>query len=139
MQIREIILTELYTAYEILQHEKEEISYKEFEDLVYEMKKENYKIITLIDDNRATTYAGIKIETNLKYKKHLHIYELISIKDKKNLQYTMEMLSYLIDFAKMNLCKNILFSFNESDSELNLSIIKNGFQKAESLYIKEVK
>lgn len=139
MQIREIQLSELLTAYEILKYEKKDISYKEFEDLVYEMIKENYKIITIIEKDKAVTYAGIKIETNLSYKKHLHVYELITNINENSFYYNDEMISFLIDYAKMNLCKNIVFSVCKNSEELYKLIVKNNFIKAESSYVKEIK
>ncbi|WP_345980699.1 GNAT family N-acetyltransferase [Sulfurimonas sp. HSL3-2] len=138
MQIREITLTELHVAYEILQHEKGDISYKEFEDLIYEMRKENYKILTIIEKDVPISYIGVKIETSLFYKKHLHVYEFITIKTKNTLKYNNEMLSYLIDYAKMNMCKNIIFSIENDDLELTRLIIRDDYQKKGSLYIKEI-
>lgn len=138
MQIREITLTELHLAHEILQYEKDDISYKEFEDLIYEMKKENYKILTIIEKNIPISYTGVKIETSLFYKKHLHVYEFITIKTQNSMQYNKEMLSYLVDYAKMNMCKNIVFSINDNNLELGKLIITDEFKKRGSLYIKEI-
>ena len=138
MQIREIQLTELHLAYEILQYKKNDIDYKEFEDLIYEMRKENYKILTIIEKDIPISYAGVKIETSLLYKKHLHVYELLTIQTKDKMQYDLEMLSYLIDYAKMNMCKNIVFSINDNNQELNQLIITDDFQKRGCIYIKEL-
>jgi flagellar biosynthesis component FlhA len=138
MQIREIQLTELHLAYEILQYKKNDIGYKEFEDLIYEMRKENYKILTIIEKDIPISYAGVKIETSLLYKKHLHVYELLTIQTKDKMQYDQEMLSYLIDYAKMNMCKNIVFSINDNNQELNQLIITDDFQKRGCIYIKEI-
>ena len=138
MQIREIQLTELHLAYEILQYKKNDIDYKEFEDLIYEMRKENYKILTIIEKDIPISYAGVKIETSLLYKKHLHVYELLTIQTKDKMQYDQEMLSYLIDYAKMNMCKNIVFSINDNNQELNQLIITDDFQKRGCIYIKEL-
>ena len=138
MQIREIQLTELHLAYEILQYKKNDIDYKEFEDLIYEMRKENYKILTIIEKDIPISYTGVKIETSLLYKKHLHVYELLTIQTKDTMQYNKEMLSYLVDYAKMNMCKNIVFSIDDNNRELNQLIITDNFQKRGCVYIKEL-
>ena len=138
MQIREIQLTELHLAYEILQYKKNDIDYKEFEDLIYEMRKENYKILTIIEKDIPISYTGVKIETSLLYKKHLHVYELLTIQTKDTMQYNKEMLSYLVDYAKMNMCKNIVFSIDDNNQELNQLIITDNFQKRGCVYIKEL-
>lgn len=138
MQIREIQLTELHLAYEILQYKKNDIDYKEFEDLIYEMRKENYKILTIIEKDIPISYTGVKIETSLLYKKHLHVYELLTIQTKDTMKYDQEMLSYLVDYAKMNMCKNIVFSIDDNNQELNQLIITDNFQKRGCVYIKEL-
>lgn len=137
MQIREIKLTELHLGYELIKLETN-IDYKEYEDLIYQMIKENYKIITIIEKEKAVVYAGVKIETNLSYKKHLHIYELITFKDKRYIYYTNEMLSYLIDYARINQCKNIILSVNKKNSEIDDLLIKNSFIQEEIIKIKEL-
>lgn len=138
MQIREISLTELHIAYEILRYKQENITYKEFEDLIYEMKKENYKIIMIINKEKPVTYAGIKIETNLLFKKHLHLYELVTNIEEKTIYYNHEMILYLIDYAKINMCKNILLSVDEDDQDVHELIMINNFKKIKSSYIKAI-
>ncbi|MDD2358665.1 MAG: GNAT family N-acetyltransferase [Thiovulaceae bacterium] len=107
MQIREIQLTELTIAYEIIKQYMKHLSYNEYEDLIYQMVKENYKIILLLDEEKAITYAGIKIETTLSEKRHIHIYELMTDQNKDKNYYENQMLSYLVDYAKINMCNNI--------------------------------
>ncbi len=107
MQIREIKLVELPVAYEIIKQYMKHLTYKEYEDLIYQMVKESYKIILLLDEEKPITYAGIKILTNLSEKRHIHIYELMTDKNEDKNYYEDQMLSYLEDYAKINMCNNI--------------------------------
>jgi hypothetical protein len=107
MQIREIKLVELTLAYEIIKQYMNHLTYKEYEDLIYQMVKENYKIILLLNEEKPITYAGIKIETNLLEKRHIRIYELMTDKNENKSYYEDQMLSYLADYAKINMCNNI--------------------------------
>ena len=137
MQIREIKLTELYTAYEILKSQKKDMEYKEYEDLVYEMIKENYKILSIIDKEKAITYAGIKIQTDLTYKRHLYVNELITDTKENSSYYNKEMLSYLIDYARINQCKNIVIPI-DNHNELSKLAIANNFKKLNLSYFTKV-
>ena len=137
MQIREIKLTELYTVYEILKSQKKDMEYKEYEDLVYEMIKENYKILSIIDKEKAITYAGIKIQTDLTYKRHLYVNELITDTKENSSYYNKEMLSYLIDYARINQCKNIVIPI-DNHNELSKLAIANNFKKLNLSYFTKV-
>ena len=105
MQIRELALTELLDAYEVVKTLYTDLSYKNFEDLVYEMQKENYKMIGLFDKGALLAFIGLKIQTDLKYKKHLHLYEFIAKRTaSKSLD---EIYSYLEHYRTTNLCESI--------------------------------
>jgi hypothetical protein len=120
MQIREIQLIELTLAYEIIKQYMKDLTYKEYEDLIYQMVKENYRIILLLDEEKPIIYAGIKIETNLLEKKHIHIYELITDKSEDKDYYEVQMLSYLVDYAKINMCTSILLSRKTNNYDIKI-------------------
>ena len=103
MQIREISLKELYEAYELVKKIRD-ISYEEFEDLVYEMK-ENYIMIGVFDKEKLLSYAGLSIVTTLKDKRHIRVYDLAFL-DEKSLK---ELKDYLEDYAKISMAKKVIY------------------------------
>jgi hypothetical protein len=103
MQIREISLKELYEAYELVKKIRD-ISYEEFEDLVYEMK-ENYIMIGVFDKEKLLSYAGLSIITTLKDKRHIRVYDLAFL-DEKSLK---ELKDYLEDYAKISMAKKVIY------------------------------
>jgi hypothetical protein len=103
MQIREISLKELYKAYELVKKIRD-ISYEEFEDLVYEMK-ENYIMIGVFDKEKLLSYAGLSIVTTLKDKRHIRVYDLAFL-DEKSLK---ELKDYLEDYAKISMAKKVIY------------------------------
>lgn len=103
MQIREISLKELYDVYELVKLVYE-MSYDEFEDLVYEMK-DRYIMIGVWEKEELLAFAGVDIMTTLKEKRHLRVYDLAS-KDEKSLE---ELKSYLEDYAKISMAKRIVY------------------------------
>ena len=103
MQIREISLKELYEAYELVKKIRD-ITYDEFEDLVYEMK-DSYIMIGVFDKNNLLAYAGVSIVTSLKDKRHIRVYDLAFL-DEKSLK---ELKDYLEDYAKISMAKKVIY------------------------------
>ena len=55
------------------------------------------------------TYAGIVIQTTLKDKRHLRVFDFITDNDKDVKKYDAIMLEYLNDYAKIAMCEKVLF------------------------------
>jgi len=109
MQIRELDLKELYTVYEVLSQCYSELSYKEFEDLVYDMRHMDYKMIGIFDNDELVTYAGVTIMTTFKDNRHLKVFELVTDKKYDALKYDTMMREYLNDYARTAMCEKVLF------------------------------
>ncbi len=103
MQIRQLSLKELYDAYEMVQH-LYDISYDEFEDLIYEMK-DNYIMIGIFEKETIFAYAGLEIVTTLKEKRHIRVYEIYA----KEERYLNELKSYIVDYAKISAAKKVIY------------------------------
>lgn len=111
MQIRELDLKELDIAYEVLSQFQSELSYKEFEDLIYDMRHIEYKMIGIFENDILITYAGVAVQTTLQYKRHLAVYELGTDCKFDAKEYDNLMLEYLVDYAKMGMCENLVLYF----------------------------
>ena len=122
MQIREMDLTELYTIYDLVSQLRTELSYDEFEDLVYDMRDINYKMFGILDGEKLISYAGVNIQTSFCHKRYLYIFDFITDKNHSLEKYDSMMLEFLDDYAKIGMCGKILFSF---DSCLKNSLILN--------------
>lgn len=109
MQIRELDLKELFTAYEVVSQLRIELSYKEFEDLIYDMRYMDYKMFGIMEGEELITYAGIVIQTTLKDKRHLRVFDFITDNNKDVKKYDAIMLEYLNDYAKIAMCEKVLF------------------------------
>jgi GNAT superfamily N-acetyltransferase len=107
MQTREIRLTELFDAYEVVRELRSELSYDEFEDLVYAMRHQEYRMYGLFDSETLITYAGVSVQVNLYWKRHLFVYDLVTRSSHRGSGYGKEMLTYLGDIARMFRCERI--------------------------------
>ena len=116
MQIRELNLKELYTAYEVISKHYISMEYEEFEDLIYDMRHIEYKMFGIFERDRLVAYSGASIQTNLYYKRHLYIYELIV--DSYEKDYRDIMLSYLKDYAKIAICENTILHLSDENRDI---------------------
>jgi len=136
MQIRELDLKELYTVYDVLKQLRPELSYKEFEDLIYDMRHMDYKMIGLMQGNTLITYAGVSVVTNLYHKRHLYVYDLVTDSSYRSQKYGEKMLEYLVDFAKVAMCENIVLSSNFQRENAHKFYESNGFVKKSFVFLK---
>ncbi len=138
MQIRELDLKELLTAYEVVSQLRVDLSYKEFEDLIYDMRTMEYKIFGIMDDEELITYAGVAIQTNLYHKRHLYIFDLVTDEKYRGKKYGKMMLDYLQDYAKIGMCKNIVLSSGLQRGQAHEFYEKNGFIKKSYVFLKSL-
>ena len=110
MQIRELDLKELYTVYDVVKQLRTQMSYLEFEDLIYDMRHMEYKMIGIMDGETLITYAGVAVQTNLYHKRHLYVFDLVSDEKYRGKKYGKMMLEYLENYAKVAMCNNIVLS-----------------------------
>jgi len=138
MQIRELDLKELYTAYDVLKQLRINLSYKEFEDLIYDMRDMNYKMIGIFDDGELITYAGVNVQTNLYHKRHLFVFDLVTDEKYRGKKYGKMMLEYLHDYAKMGMCENIVLSSGLEKVDAHKFYENQGYSKKSFVYLKSV-
>lgn len=138
MQIRELDLKELDTAYDVLSQLHTKLSYKEFEDLIYEMRHIEYKMFGIMDGEELITFAGVAVQTNFYHKRHLYIFDLVTDEKYRGKKYGSMMLEYLNDYAKICMCKNMVLSSNFSKEDDCAFSQKNGFAKRTCLFVKPV-
>lgn len=108
MQIRELTLKELYEIYDVIK-ELRDLDYDEFEDLIYEMR-ESYKMLGVLERGELVSFAGCAVQTSLEHKRHLYVYDFVTRKGYDKEKYDAALESYLKDYAKIMMCKEILFA-----------------------------
>jgi GNAT superfamily N-acetyltransferase len=138
MQIRELDLKELPEAYEVLTQLRVGLSYEEFEDLVYEMRHKEYKMIGVFEGVELVTYAGVFIQTNLYHKRHLFIDDLVTYDSVRSRGYGDAMMEYLVNYAKVAMCENIVLSSGTQRLDAHRFYEALGFKKLSYMFVKEV-
>ncbi len=110
MQIRELNLKELDIAYDVVKQLRVELSYMEFEDLIYDMRHIEYKMFGIVDRDILITYTGVAIQTNLYDKRHLYVFDLVTDEKYRGMGYTDMMIEYLNDYSKTSMCQKVVFN-----------------------------
>jgi len=138
MQIREMTLKELYSAYELVVQLRQELSYDEFEDLIYDMRHMEYKMIGIFEREKLVSYAGVAIQTNLYHKRHLYIYDLVTDKQFRSRGYGKMMMEYLRDYAKTAACEHLVLSSGLQREDAHRFYEKEGFEKRSFLFVSAI-
>ena len=105
MQIRELTLKELYPIYGLISELYSELTYNEFEDLIYDMRYMEYKMIGILEKNELVSYAGVVIQTTFKDKRHLKVFDFFAPK-----KYDKMMREFLSDYAKTAMCEKVIYA-----------------------------
>jgi len=135
MQIRELDLKELEVAYEVVSQLRIDLSYDEFEDLIYEMRHMEYKMFGVFESGKLITYAGASICTNLYHKRHLYMYELVTDEKYRSKGYGKAMLDYLKDYAKVGACINIVLTSGLMREDAHKMYETYGFDKKSFMFV----
>ncbi|ADN08689.1 GNAT family N-acetyltransferase [Sulfurimonas autotrophica] len=136
MQIREMTLKELYTVYDVIKQLRTELSYEEFEDLIYDMRHMEYKMFGILERGKLVCYSGAAVQTNLYHKRHLYIFDLVTDEKYRYKGYGKMMLEYLHDYAKTAACENLVLSSGVQRQEAHSFYEKAGFEKKSYLFVK---
>ena len=138
MQIRELDLKELEMAYDLVSQLRTELSYKEYEDLIYDMRHMDYKMFGIMERDKLITYAGASICTNLYHKRHLYVYDLVTDEKCRGKNYGETMLDYLVDFAKIAMCENMVLTSGLMKEDAHKFYTNYGFEKKSYVFVKSV-
>jgi len=131
-------LKELESVFDVLRQLRVDLSYDEFEDLVYEMRHIEYKMIGILENDELITYAGVAISTNFYHKRHLFVFDLVTAKKHRKKGYAKMMLDYLKDYAKMGMCENIVLSSGFQREDAHRFYENSGFVKKSFVFVKEL-
>ena len=131
-------LKELYTVYELLKQLRVDLSYDEFEDLIYDMRHMDYKMIGMFEKERLLSYAGVAVQTNLYHKRHLYIFDLVTDEAHRSQGYGKMMMEYLQDYAKMAACEHLVLSSGLQREDAHRFYESEGFEKKSYLFVKAI-
>lgn len=111
MEITELKTTHEYQeAYPLMHELRTNLDEEEFYSLLQDMIPQGYRLFVIRANDQIVSLAGVAIQTNLYYKKHLWVYDLVTKDEFRSKNYGKKLLRYLEDFAKENQCQSIALS-----------------------------
>ena len=134
MQIREIDLTELDIAHEVVQELRPDLSYDDYETLIYEMRHQEYRMYGIFLGEELVTYAGVSVQVNLHWRRHLFVYDLVTYSSMRGKGYGKAMIDYLIDIAKMHRCEHMVINPGNERGGADRFCEQQGFDAAGNIF-----
>lgn len=92
----------------------------------------------VFEGEELVTYAGAYIQTNLYYKRHLFIDDLVTYDSVRSRGYGDAMIEYLTNYAKVGGCENIVLSSGLSRLDAHNFYDKQNFDKKSYVFLKGV-
>jgi len=137
MQILKLRKEDLKRAYEVLKELRTTLEYEEFiETLEIMQDKQNYTMFGLWDKGEIQSYAGVEIQTNLYWKRHLFIHDLVTKSSSRDNGYGKQMIDFLNDYAKMHKCENIALTSGSQRKDAHRFYEREGFDKPGFVFLK---
>ncbi|MDD5052761.1 MAG: hypothetical protein PHO27_08550 [Sulfuricurvum sp.] len=106
MQFRELSPAELVEGYILLTTLRIELTSDQFDAFITSQYPKDYRPVGTYERGVLCIYAGVSIRENLELGRHLIVDDFVAKEGYNTL--SREMVDYLVDYAKMHKCKNIL-------------------------------
>lgn len=113
-----------------------EASYLEY---LREMTDDGYRLFAVSVDDRIVALAGVGIQVNMYYGRHVWIYELVTDADHRSEGYGLKLLSYIEDWAEENDCELVALSSGLQREEAHRFYEERaGMERASFVYTRQL-
>jgi GNAT superfamily N-acetyltransferase len=111
MEIRELeTRSEWREAYPIVKQLHTDLDEATYLDRLPGMTTDGYRLFAGVVDGEIVALAGVGIETNMYYGRHLWVYELITNAEHRSRGYGLEILSFVEEWAERRGCELVALS-----------------------------
>ena len=133
-------LAKMLKAFELMHYLRDTLNITEFEKLLQTMIPQGYRMFAMRDDSQYVCVAGIAILTNLYYRKHLWVYDLVTDPARRSFGFGEQMMDFLEDFASDHNCTCVALSSGITRERAhNFYMTRLGFEKVSYVLKKMVK
>ncbi|GAB6564971.1 GNAT family N-acetyltransferase [Bacillus mobilis] len=140
MNIKAVVTKEdLYDVFPVLQQLRTKLSREEASFLFQKMKEENYKLLSLRDeDEEVVSLAGVAICTNFYNEKHVFVYDLVTVEAHRSKGYGKVLLSYVEKWGKEKGCSSIVLTSAFPRIDAHRFYEREGYDKVSYSFYKEL-
>lgn len=101
---------EIKTAFSVIKELRPDLSEIDFLRYISIMQKEGCRLFGLFNDEKLVSVTILTIQTNLYYKKHIWIYDLVTAEQERSKGYGEHLLRFIEDLAQKEACETIALS-----------------------------
>lgn len=138
--IRELATdTKIQSSWAVMKELRADLLESEFIALVKTMGRDGYRLFGLFEDDSIVAVVGFAIRTNLYYKRHIWIHDLVTKTSGRSRGYGSELLKYVEGLAQKDGCEMIALSSGlERTDAHRFYTDKAGFTKSSLVFKKRM-
>jgi GNAT superfamily N-acetyltransferase len=140
MEVRELETEdEWLKAFPVMNQLRTDLDRETYLDYLLDMTADGYRLFAGVVDGECVALAGVGIEVNMYYGRHLWVYELVTHEDHRSRGYGGELLSFLEGWAADKGCERLALSTGlQRDDAQRFYEEKAGMEPASYVYKKPV-
>lgn len=135
MQIRQMNLHELGSAFELIALLHPDLSFEQFESRIYAMRQQNLQLYAIYENDTLVCVALSCVLVSIRLGRYWHLFEFITHPQWRFRGYGRAMLGYLRDQARVLGCERMVVESTNASFEALLLFEKEGFEEASPMLI----
>ncbi|ELY85301.1 GNAT family N-acetyltransferase [Natrialba taiwanensis] len=101
---------EWVAAFPVLNQLRTHLDEESYLDYLREMTAEGYRFFAVSVDDEIVSLAGVGVQVNMYYGRHVWVYELVTDADHRSAGHGSKLLSFVEDWAEVNNCELVALS-----------------------------
>ena len=101
---------ELREAFGVMRDFRARLDIEAYLTLIGEMRGQGYRLFGLKESGTLVTVAGVRVITNLRWGRHMWIYDLVTARDVRSRGYGAQLLGWVEEFAASKGCAVVALS-----------------------------
>jgi ubiquinone/menaquinone biosynthesis C-methylase UbiE/GNAT superfamily N-acetyltransferase len=130
--------TGISACFSLMKQLRPHLKAEEFTQEVMAQMQEGYTLFAMRKASKTVALCGCRVKTNLAWRKHLYIDDLISSEDERSLGYGKEMMAYVIRFSKEKGCQEIHLDSGVQRFQAHKFYMREGFKIASHHFSQEL-
>lgn len=141
MNIKELKSNEdIQSSFFVMKELRTDLNESEYMNYIGLMQKEGYRLFGLYDGDQLIVVSGLSILTNLYYKRHIWVYDLVTAETHRSKGYGLHLMKFIEELAHKEGCQTIALSSGlERVDAHRFYIDKLGYSKPSYVFKKYVR
>lgn len=111
MKVLELKDTEsILKSFSVMKELRAGFNENDYVHYVQSMQREGYRLFGLFDGSRIVAVAGLAVLTNLYYKRHIWVYDLVTLERERSKGYGLRFMQFIDELARKEKCQTVALS-----------------------------